>query len=185
MEDERTVYPILTCKRCGATWRQRKKEPPKKCPKCQNPNWNRELETTLDVLRPAPQPLTLLANPLARIKAQSIGEMRAMNVHVMDCALWLTEGLEQTLKWVHQIQRYTARSLALFEKIYAAGQPTLFTSPEAQALTMKSDIAQLEEMLKHPEAPFPEEPAAEKPSPAAAAIAKRVHKRGRKAKPKK
>lgn len=31
----------LKCLKCGHTWKQRGKNPPKKCPSCTNPNWNK------------------------------------------------------------------------------------------------------------------------------------------------
>jgi predicted Zn-ribbon and HTH transcriptional regulator len=31
-----------TCKRCGHSWYPRRPELPVKCPKCQNPYWNKE-----------------------------------------------------------------------------------------------------------------------------------------------
>lgn len=34
---------MLLCLRCGNRWTPRK-EHPRKCPGCQNPNWNRELK---------------------------------------------------------------------------------------------------------------------------------------------
>lgn len=33
---------MATCLRCGNEWEPRKPDP-KKCPSCQNPNWNREV----------------------------------------------------------------------------------------------------------------------------------------------
>lgn len=43
---------MATCLRCGNEWTPRK-ENPRKCPSCQNPNWNRETRK-----RKIPQPTT-------------------------------------------------------------------------------------------------------------------------------
>jgi rubrerythrin len=33
---------MLTCKRCGYAWVPRHNKKPKVCPKCKNPNWNKD-----------------------------------------------------------------------------------------------------------------------------------------------
>jgi hypothetical protein len=40
--------PVLKCKRpgCGHTWIPRRPEPPKVCPKCKQPDWNKARKTT-------------------------------------------------------------------------------------------------------------------------------------------
>jgi uncharacterized OB-fold protein len=43
-EDGNNSYnlPTIYCKRCGHIWIPKTNQPPKVCPKCKNPNWNKQ-----------------------------------------------------------------------------------------------------------------------------------------------
>ena len=41
MDDDDVKLPVLSCTRCGHTWIPRRPEPPKVCPKCKSPYWDR------------------------------------------------------------------------------------------------------------------------------------------------
>ena len=41
-ETNNIPLPLLHCQRCGHKWTPRKDCLPKVCPKCKNPNWNKE-----------------------------------------------------------------------------------------------------------------------------------------------
>lgn len=41
MEEENIVVPVLKCTRCGHEWYPRSPRPPRTCPACHSPYWNR------------------------------------------------------------------------------------------------------------------------------------------------
>jgi predicted Zn-ribbon and HTH transcriptional regulator len=46
------VLPQLACKRCGHEWNPRIAEPPKRCPECKSPYWNKERKPSIPEFTP-------------------------------------------------------------------------------------------------------------------------------------
>jgi len=138
-----TAPPILRCLACGKVWFQRGPQPPKKCPQCQSLNWNRPRPTVVDVLGPPPHKLSDMIDPTVLHLARDIPEMRALTVHALDCANWISDSLKESLKQTERAQRYLATGLEILERLGQAMKPPTLPAPTQDAT---------------PEPPAPEQP---------------------------
>jgi len=140
--------PLLLCYRCGTSWRQRKATPPKRCPKCQSPNWHKTHLSAQDLLGPPPPKIADLGDKQILLMPRTLPELRSLNVDILESANWLQDGINEAQRQLRRVQQHARNSLDILERLVEATAPKPLPLPVLHAT---------------PQPPAPEKPPAGPP----------------------
>jgi len=185
MDNDKPVGPLLRCSRCGATWRPRADHTPKKCPKCQNPNWNRPIATPLELLGPPPPGMTGSGDKRLMVLPQNLSTMRATLNDALASGNYVIGAAAEVQAQARKMIIYAASALEILDTLLTWSEARWSTNIVTDAKVEAAEMTQLQTSPPAPAEAPPEQPTTEKPEPAAPTSSKHVHKNGRKKKAKK
>jgi len=119
--DKHDVH-LFTCQRCGKRWQARKEGTPKKCPACQNPNWQTPRLTAQQIIGPAPPGVPMLADQRMLFQVRTIQELRSLTVDALDALNWTAEAATEVQKQIRRAQLHVATGLDIAERILGAAK---------------------------------------------------------------